>query len=98
MPWVNKYERSDGTPVRGYFRWAPGARRDVAILAVVALAAIGTSNGTGGTGGTGGVNGRSPQPVTTMQYPITFENTTTKVKRPQPTVSYPIPWASGGTR
>lgn len=95
MPWVNKYERSDGTPVRGYFRWAPGARRDVAILAVVALAAIGMSNGTGGTDGG---NGRSPQPLTTVQYPIKFEKSTTKVKRPQPTVSYPIPWASGGTR
>ena len=67
----------------------------MAILAVVALAAIGMSNGTGGTGGG---NGRSPQPLTRVQYPIKFENSTTKVKRPQPTVSYPIPWASGGTR
>lgn len=95
MRWVKPYERSDGTPVRGYFRWAPGARQNMAILAVVALAAIGMSNGTRSTDGG---NGKSPRPLTTVKYPIKFENSTTKVKRPQPRVSYPIPWASGGTR
>ncbi|MEV0222255.1 hypothetical protein [Streptomyces sp. NPDC050704] len=65
----------------------------MAILAVVALAAIGMTNGGVSTGGGNGKIPR-PQPQPTVQYPIKFENSTTKAKRPQPTVSYPIPWAS----
>ncbi|MER6138326.1 hypothetical protein [Streptomyces sp. NPDC001815] len=71
----------------------------MAILAVVGLAVVGMSNG--GGAGTGGGDGKSPRPLMTAQYPIKFENSTTnttKVKRPQSTVSYPIPWASGGAR
>lgn len=96
MPWVNPYVRKDGTPVRGYSRWAPGARREMAILAVVGLMAVGIGNGnvTVGTG-----NGTGPRPQSTVHYPITFDTERTmKVKRPQPTVSYPIrfPAADGG--
>ncbi len=87
MPWVRPYVRSDGTPVRGHSRWAPGARREMMILAVVALAVVGM----GGSGASTG-NGTTPRPQSTVRYPIKFNTTTTVKQRPQPTVSYPIPW------
>lgn len=95
MPWVRPYVRSDGTPVRGHSRWAPGARGEMSILALVALAVAGM----GGGGITAG-GGTTPRPQPTVQYPIKFDTTTTTGKtRPQPTVSYPIQWnRSGGAR
>lgn len=87
MPWVRPYVRSDGTPVRGHSRWAPGARREMTILAVVALAVVGMGSGGASTGG-----GTTPQPQSTVRYPIKFSTSTTVKKQPQPTVSYPIPW------
>ncbi|MBD9724189.1 hypothetical protein [Streptomyces caniscabiei] len=33
MPIARPYVRSDGTPVRGHSRWAPGARREVTLFA-----------------------------------------------------------------
>ncbi len=41
MPWVRSYVRSDGRRVRGHSWWAPGARRELMILAEAALAAVG---------------------------------------------------------
>jgi hypothetical protein len=90
MPWVRDYVRSDGTPVRGHARWAPGARQEMTISAVVALAAVGRGNGNSTTG-----NGNCPRPQWTVHYPVTFNSTNTvKVQRPQPTVSYPIRFSS----
>ncbi len=88
MPWVRPYVRSDGTPVRGHSRWAPGARREMTILAVVALAVVGM----GGGGAAGAGSGTTPRPQSTVRYPIKFNTTTTVKQRPQPAVSYPIPW------
>ncbi|AWE54371.1 hypothetical protein DC008_35145 [Streptomyces nigra] len=88
MPWVRDYVRSDGTPVRGHSRWAPGARRELTVLAVIALAVVGMGGGGGGASG----GGSAPRPQSTVRYPVKFENTTTVKHRPQPTVSYPIPW------
>jgi hypothetical protein len=85
LPWVRGYVRSDGTPVRGYSRWASGARREMGILAGVALAVVVLGNSGAASG-----SGTGPQP--TVRYPIKFDTPTSKVTRPQPTVSYPIPW------
>jgi hypothetical protein len=85
MVWVQDYVRSDGTQVRGHSRWAPGARREMTILAVVALVVVGVGNG-GGLMAGGGATPRPP-----ARYPVKF-NTTPVKPRPQPTVSYPIPW------
>lgn len=87
MPWVRDYVRSDGTPVRGYSRWAPGARREMGILAIVALAVVGI-----GDTGTGPGSGIGPRPQSTVQYPIRFDTPATRTPHPRPTVSYPIPW------
>lgn len=88
MPWVRPYVRSDGTPVRGHSRWAPGARRETMIFSVVALAVVGLGNSNISTG-----DGRTPRPQTTVQYPIRFEGAPTKrAPQPRPTVSYPIRW------
>ncbi len=47
MPWVNDYIRRDGTKVRGYSRWAAGARREMSTLVLfgVAVAVIGDHPG-----------------------------------------------------
>jgi hypothetical protein len=58
------------------------------ILAGVALAVVVLGNSGAASG-----SGNSPQPQSTVQYPIKFDTPTTKtVPRPQPAVSYPIPW------
>ena len=95
MPWVGPYVRSDGTPVRGHSRWAPGARREMMIFGLFALAVVGLGNGSAGAGA-----GTVPQPQSTVHYPIKFDTPATMmVQRPQPAVSYPIPWdRSGGGR
>ncbi|QER90585.1 hypothetical protein F3L20_33735 (plasmid) [Streptomyces tendae] len=88
MPWVRPYVRSDGTPVRGHSRWAPGARRELTIFGVVALAVVGLGNGNGSAGGE-----RVPRPQSTVQYPIRFDDVpAARVSKPRPTVSYPIRW------
>lgn len=92
MPWVRDYVRSDGTPVRGHSRWAPGARREMTILAIVALAVVGM-----GGGGTAAGSGSTPRPQSTVRYPIQLESVKTVKQRPQPTVSYPIPWERPGS-
>lgn len=90
MPWIEEYERADGTWVRAHYRWAAGARREMAVLAVVALAVVGIGNGGVQVGTT---DGTAPRPQSTVQYPIRFEQTTTREgdgAQPRPTVSYPI--------
>lgn len=86
MPFVRPYVRSDGTPVRGHSRWAPGARREMTIVAVFGLAVLGfgnaqTANGTDNT---------QPQPSVT--YPVRFDHTNSAPRTavPRPSVSYPI--------
>jgi hypothetical protein len=92
MPWIRPYERSDGTPVRGHSRWAPGARREMTIFAVFALAVVGLGNGHASADGEGGKTGPGPRP--TVHYPIRFDTTPMVKQRPHPTptVSYPIRW------
>lgn len=88
MPWVRSYVRSDGTPVRGHWRWAPGAKRETMILGVVALAVVGLGNGNVSAGGE-----KTPRSRTTVQYPIRFDNVpAARAPQPRPTVSYPIRW------
>ncbi|RMB79499.1 hypothetical protein CTZ28_45270 [Streptomyces shenzhenensis] len=89
MPWIRPYVRSDGTPVRGHSRWAPGARREMTIFALVALAAVGLGNGNATAGG-----GQSPSPRSTVKYPIRFDTVPAPRVEPQPTVSYPIRFPS----
>jgi hypothetical protein len=87
MPLVRPYVRSDGTPVRGHSRWAPGARREMTIFAAFALAAIGF----GTTSTEHGPDTGTPRPAVT--YPIRFDHAdsdTARTAAPQPTVSYPI--------
>jgi hypothetical protein len=87
MPWVEEHERG-GTKVRRYFRWAPGARRDLSVLVLLGIAAAGY----GGTSGTasGGSAGPVPRPASTATYPVHFEGWGNPKPAPQPTVSYPI--------
>lgn len=88
MPWVRPYVRSDGTPVRGHSRWAPGARREVTIFGVVALAVVALGNGNVSAPGEG-----VPRPQSTVRYPIRFDDgPPARLQKPQPTVSYPIRW------
>jgi hypothetical protein len=90
MPWVRPYVRSDGTPVRGHSRWAPGARHEMTIFAVIALAVVGIGNGNASTG-----SGTTPRPQPTVSYPIQFDDAPApRVQKPQPTVSYPIRFPS----
>lgn len=89
MPWVRPYVRSDGTPVRGHSRWAPGARREAMILSVVALAVVGLGNSNVSAAKGEG----TPRPQPTVSYPIRFDNIPpVRVPKPHPTVSYPIRW------
>lgn len=88
MPWVNDYIRWDSTKVRGYSRWAAGARREMSALVLfgVAVAVIGSAPNSAG--------GKSdlPRPASTV-YPVKFPGwNKAPAPRPQPTVSYPIPW------
>jgi hypothetical protein len=88
MPWVRPYVRSDGTPVRGHSRWAPGAKRETMIFAVVALAVVGLGNSSISTR-----EGSTPRPQTTVHYPIRFDHApAARAPQPRPTVSYPIRW------
>ncbi|HEY8986399.1 MAG TPA: hypothetical protein VIU15_43355 [Streptomyces sp.] len=87
MPFVRPYVRSDGTPVRGHTRWAPGARREMTIFAVFGLAVLGFGN-TSTADGT-----KSQLPAPSVTYPIRFDHTTNDAPQaalPHPTVSYPI--------
>ncbi|MGA5264758.1 hypothetical protein ACPCI0_31645 [Streptomyces griseoincarnatus] len=87
MPFVRPYVRSDGTPVRGHFRWAPGARREMTIFTVFGLAVLGF----GHTSAADATDSGSPTPP--PSYPIRFGPTTHADRRPappHPTASYPI--------
>ena len=86
MPWVRPYVRSDGTPVRGHSRWAPGAKRETMVFGLVALAVVGLGNSNVSAGAEG-----APQPHPTVQYPIQFDSAPA-APEPRPTVSYPIRW------
>lgn len=88
MPWVNGYIRGDGTRVRGYSRWAAGARREMSTLVLfgVAVAVIGSAPSSSGG------KGELPRPSSTV-YPVKFPGwNKAPAPRPRPTVSYPIPW------
>lgn len=95
MPFVRPYVRSDGTPVRGHSRWAPGARREMTIVAVFGLAVLGignaqTANGTSST-----------QRHPSVTYPVRFDRSTGGVPRvavPHPSVSYPIRFDTHATQ
>ena len=84
MPFVRSYVRSDGTSVRGHTRWAPGARREMTIIAVFGLAVLGF-----GTPPTQGVTD-SPVPTPSVSYPIRFDTPTLHKATPAPSVSYPV--------
>jgi hypothetical protein len=91
MPWVRDYVRSDGTPVKGHSRWAPGARREVTIFAGFALAVVALGNGNASAGSGGEV----PRPQSTVQYPIRFDIAPPpQIQQPRPTVSYPVRFPS----
>ncbi|MEU1185198.1 hypothetical protein ABZ464_47855 [Streptomyces sp. NPDC005820] len=106
MPFVRPYLRSDGTPVRGHSRWAPGARREMTIVAAVGLAVLGFGNVQTATG----TDTTQPHPSVTypvrfdrvpsaprtavprpsVSYPVRFDTPTAKQAKPVPSVSYPI--------
>ncbi|MGX1364699.1 hypothetical protein RKD19_000058 [Streptomyces canus] len=95
MPFVRPYVRSDGTPVRGYFRWAPGARREMTIFAVFGLVVLGFGN----TSSADATNRGSPTP--SVSYPIRFDHGTDNARRavlPHPTVRYPITFGTPAPR
>lgn len=87
MPFVRPYVRSDGTPVRGYSRWAPGVSRESTMPAVVALAVVGF-----GYDNARADRPASPRPGSTGRYPIRFDQligNAPKAAWSQPRVSYP---------
>lgn len=87
MPYIEKYVKSDGTVVRGHYRWAEGARREMAIVTVVALAAV-------AFGHNGGQAAQDSGPRKSRgQDPVVFSESGGRAPRgaePRPTVSYPI--------
>lgn len=93
MFWVRRYERADGTAVRGYWRRGAGGESGsgpyLVVLAVVAFALLhhGAPSPAAGPG-------TSPRPQSTPVYPIKFPEPrhAAPTTRPEPTVSYPIPW------
>lgn len=92
MPIVRPYVRSDGTPVSGHSRWAPGARRELTIFTMVALAVVGFGNSNQGAGETTGPVVK-PGDGLAVTHPIRFDHGGQAAPRrsvPQPTVSYPI--------
>lgn len=94
MPWVRPYVRKDGTAVRGYSRWASGARREMAILATVAVVVVGGGNAMDGSGKASGSEHR-PRPNPTAVYPVRFPGWHQK-PLPKPTVTYPIRFSPRG--
>ncbi len=94
MPLVRPYVRKDGTPVRGYSRWAAGGRREMAILAAVALVVVGGGNAMDGSGKASGAE-RGPRPKPTAVYPVHLPQWKPP-KRPKPAVSYPIRFSPRG--
>ncbi|RFC78291.1 hypothetical protein DXZ75_11450 [Streptomyces sp. AcE210] len=89
MPWVQEHVRG-GAKVRRYFRWAPGARRDLSILVLLGIAVAGY-NGTSGADGSGGT-GPASGPRPTATYPARFPAWDSPEPAPRTTVSYPIPF------
>ncbi|MFJ3446415.1 hypothetical protein ACIPM2_35200 [Streptomyces sp. NPDC086081] len=93
MPFVRPYVRSDGTPVRGHFRWAPGARKELAIFTMVAVAVVGFGNSNGRAGESTGPAVK-PGDGRAVTYPIRFDRGDARAAPrrgvPQPTASYPI--------
>lgn len=88
MPYIQAYKRADGTYVRGHYRWAAGARHEMALLAVTAMMIVGIGNGTTSTATGGQQSPRSQKPAT---YPIRFTDSGQAVKpQPQKPVTYPI--------
>ncbi|MFE7332891.1 hypothetical protein ACFU8W_50465 [Streptomyces sp. NPDC057565] len=75
--------------MRGYSRWAAGARREMSTLVLFGLAVAVIGNAPNSN--TGGKS-ELPRPSSTV-YPVKFPGwNKTPVPRPRPTVSYPIPW------
>ncbi|WP_329550428.1 hypothetical protein [Streptomyces sp. NBC_00696] len=112
MPFVRPYMRSDGTPVRGHTRWAPGARRELTIFTFAALVVLGY----GGNADAGETSGTRPRPQVsypvrydgageqgravpspTVSYPIRFDTPTTRRVVPAPTMSYPVDFSRMGS-
>lgn len=90
MPWVRPYKRADGTQVRGYARWAPGARQNMAVIVLVGFVIVAGGNGSPSTGPAG-----KPYPRPTPGvYPVKFPGWEKPRPLPKPTVSYPIRFPS----
>lgn len=93
MPFVRSYVRSDGTPVRGHFRWAPGARRELTIFVLVAVAVVGFGNSNGQAGDAAGSRSK-PGEGPAVAYPLRFDQSpgqaAARMSVPRPTVSYPV--------
>lgn len=94
MPFVRPYVRSDGTPVRGHTRLAPGARRELTIFAFAALVVLGYGHSTDA----GTTSGTRPRPQ--VSYPVRYDRAVTGEQGralPSPTVSYPIDFSRLGS-
>lgn len=88
MPYIRDYQRADGTHVRGHYRWAAGARHEMALLTVTAMLIVGIGNGSTSAATGGQQAPRSQKPTT---YPIRFNDSGQGVEsRPEKPVTYPI--------
>lgn len=101
MPIVRPYVRSDGRPVRGHLRWAPGARRELTVFASIAVAVVGFghSNGTaGGTTSPAWKPGEGPAATSPLRFDQSSGRAAPGRSVPRPTVSYPIEFPTPTSR
>jgi hypothetical protein len=95
MPFVRPYVRSDGTPVRGHSRWAPGARREMTIAAIFCLAVLGLGNAHSATEIPGVMSRGYMGPellrlLSLRRHHAKIISNGTSTTPPNPSVTYPI--------
>lgn len=97
MPAVREYFRSDGTRVRGHWRNAAGAGRELAVFGAIVLALMAFGSKPAATPRAEPGPGRLPQPRPSAVYPVEWPGWDKPLPKPTPTVSYPIvfPKSSG---
>ncbi|MEU3462861.1 hypothetical protein ABZ721_23305 [Streptomyces sp. NPDC006733] len=87
---MNRYARADGPVVRRYWRRREGSGNGtlLVLLAIVALVMFHNS-----AASTANQPGTAPRPASTAVYPVVLPGAhTVPPVRPEPSVSYPIPW------
>ncbi|MCZ4121892.1 hypothetical protein [Streptomyces sp. H39-S7] len=90
MLWMNRYAHRDGTVTRRYWRRKEGTGNGafLLLLAIVAFAMLHHNAASSAS-----QPGTTPRPRSTAVYPVDSPaGRTVPNVRPEPSVSYPIPW------